>query len=161
MRAWSPLPRTVRPESRRRGFTLIELLAALAIAAILAVIALPTYQEAVHRSLRLDARLALLRIQYLQETFYQTHLRYAAQLGGDVTTDGLATADRSDGGDYMLSIAPAEDGQSYAVTAQALALGRQARDRNCQWLAIDATGHRRSADAAGTWTDNDPHRCWG
>lgn len=146
--------------SGRSGFTLIELLVALAVVAILSAIAWPGYASIMHRAHRNDARLALLRIQQLQEMHYANHLRYAAKLGRASDEDTLVAPERSDGGHYLLALAAAEDGQGYTATARTSTDGGQRRDRGCQQLSVDETGRRRSADASGNWSDVDPQRCW-
>lgn len=150
-----------QPTAGPCGFTLIELLITLAVVAILSAIAWPGYASIMHRAQRNDARLALLRIQQLQEMHYANHLRYAAKLGSASDTETLATSGRSDGGHYLLSLSVAEDGQRYTATARASADGSQRRDRACQQLAVDQSGRRRSADSQGTWKEQDEHRCWG
>jgi type IV pilus assembly protein PilE len=140
---------------------MIELLVALAIVAILCAIAWPGYGATLHRAQRSDARLALLRIQHLQESHYASHLRYAGAMGRAADADTLATSDRSESGLYLLSLAITEDGQGYTATATANPEGRQRRDRDCQQLSIDQTGLRRAADAGGNWSKADPQRCWG
>lgn len=142
------------------GFTLIELLVALTVFAILSAIAWPGYAGIVHRAQRNDARLALLRLQHLQERHYATHLRYAGALGTAGDADTLVTSDRSDAGLYTLAVSTSEDGQRYTAIAMANPGGRQRRDEECQQLSIDQTGARRSADATGSWSDADPLRCW-
>jgi len=147
---------------RGQGFTLIELLVTMSIVAILASLTFPTYRNAMHRAQRLEARTALQRIQYLQERYYAQHLRYAAQLAGTSgTAEGLEMPDRSDAGSYALAVTAGDDGQSFLATARARTEGRQADDRACQLLFVDETGQQRSADATGSWSDSDPHRCWG
>lgn len=143
------------------GFTLIELLIALAVVAILSAIAWPGYASILHRAQRNDARLALLRIQQLQEMHYAKHLHYAAAFGANADVQTLATPERSDGGHYLLSVVVTEDGQGYTATARAQTNGAQRRDHSCQQLSVDETGRRRSADATGNWSNADPHRCWG
>jgi type IV pilus assembly protein PilE len=146
---------------RTGGFTLIELLVAMGIVTILTTMAVPSYRHAMHRAQRLDARLALQHIQYLQERHYAQHLRYATRLEGRDTPDSLPTDDQSEGGSYVLFLLVAEDGQSFTATARARTGGRQADDLSCHQLAIDDRGQRRSADAAGNWSGADPQRCWG
>ncbi len=143
-----------------RGFSLIELLVTMAIAGLLAALALPGYSHVITRALRQDARLALLRIQYRQESFFVSHLAYSPRLG-DGDPPGLAISARSDSGHYLLELGTSADGMAYTAVARVDPAGRQSTDLQCTQLAIDQTGRRRSADAAGNWRDDDPYRCWG
>lgn len=142
-----------------RGFSLVELMIALAIAAVLAVIALPGYGEVTRRSLRQDARLALLRIQHRQELHFIEHHEYAHAIAGDPAAGALGLAGHSDDGHYRLSVETS--GMNYIAIASIDPGGRQARDMRCARLGIDHTGRRLVADAAGGWRDDDPDRCWG
>jgi type IV pilus assembly protein PilE len=138
-----------------RGFTLIELLIVMVIAGVLAVLAIPSYQRAVQRANRIDARIALLRVQYQQERHYAQFNRYASDLS--------EISQPSDAGNYGLALESLRDAQDYIVTAHAMR--RQSGDQDCQWFSIDALGRRLSASATGIWTDandhRDPARCWG
>jgi type IV pilus assembly protein PilE len=144
-----------------RGFTLVELLVAMAVAGILAALALPGYSQLMTRASRQDARLALLRLQHRQESFFATRLRYAHTLGEGTDPPGLAMQARSDDGHYLLALQTAADGMAYIARARVDPVGRQANDTLCAQLSIDETGRRSSADASGIWRDDDPHRCWG
>jgi type IV pilus assembly protein PilE len=128
------------------------------IVGVLSAAALPTYQGVMHRSQRTDARLALLWIQYQQERQYAAYNPYADSLPELTASTGFAR--RSAAGDYDLAVTLTNDGQGYVATALAHANGRQARDSDCQWLSINELGQRRSATAAGVWSDTDPYRCW-
>jgi type IV pilus assembly protein PilE len=143
---------------RHRGLTLLELMIAVTIVGILAAIAVPGYQHSVRRAQRIDARLALLRVQFLQERHYSSHARYATNLT-TTDNDGLGTADLSDAGGYRLSLATDDTGQRY--TAIATANGAQMGDQHCQRLAIDHTGARRAASTNGPLDSVDTNRCWG
>lgn len=148
------------PRASLRGITLIELLAALAIVGILSAIAWPSYSAVVQRAHRNEARLALLRLQHLQERHYTMHRRYAGSLGAAADAGTLASPGETEGGHYRLSVSASADGQSFTAIATAREQGRQARDRHCRQLSITHTGARSSADAAGNWTGSDPHHCW-
>ncbi len=58
------------------GFTMVELMTVLIIAAILAAIALPSYQESVLKARRTEARAALLKTMQQQERYYALHTTY-------------------------------------------------------------------------------------
>jgi type IV pilus assembly protein PilE len=64
------------------GFTLIELIIAIAIIAILASIALPSYREYVRRGDRASARAVLLEAQQFMERFYAVNDAYNQDKAG-------------------------------------------------------------------------------
>lgn len=142
------------------GFTLVELLVVVAVVAILSAVAWPGYGAVLQRAHRGEARQALLRLQHMQEVHYATHLRYAERLGGSSDSTTLRAAERSENGTYLLSVRGSEEGQRFTVTARASPDGRQARDVQCQWLSVDETGQRRSADAFGNWVAAEAGGCW-
>lgn len=59
--------------SRYQGFTLFQLLITIAIAAILAAIALPAYDQHIRQTRLQSARAALLENAHAMERFYQQH----------------------------------------------------------------------------------------
>jgi type IV pilus assembly protein PilE len=61
-----------------RGFTLVELMVVLAIAAILAVLILPSYLETMRKSRRVEGRVALLKALQQQEQAYTQRRSYIA-----------------------------------------------------------------------------------
>lgn len=141
-----------------RGFTLVEALAVMTILAVLAAVAIPGYQRAVQRAHRTDARLALLRIQYLQERHYAEHHVYA---GSMAELAGGAGAAVSDQGDYDLSVSADPSAQTFVAQARARIPGRQAGDTDCRGLSLDHSGTRRNQAMGMPWRDTDPSRCWG
>ena len=74
-------PEKARPAARPRGFSLLELSVALAVAAVLAALALPAYQDHVRRARRAEAKVVLARIQLHQERYRAGHRGYASGLG--------------------------------------------------------------------------------
>jgi type IV pilus assembly protein PilE len=69
-----------------RGFTFIELMVVLALVGLLAVIAIPSYQESVRKSRRAEVRSQLLEVaQYLQR-FYSHNDSFATTKAGAAAT---------------------------------------------------------------------------
>ena len=63
--------------ARTRGFTLIELMIVVAIVAVLAAIALPSYQDYVRKGRRADGRAMLQSASLAQEKFRLTNVAFA------------------------------------------------------------------------------------
>jgi type IV pilus assembly protein PilE len=144
-----------------RGFTLIELIVVLAIVGILSTLAWPGYANIMHRSLRVEARLALLHLQQLQERHFASYFRYASLIGAPADADGLQAASVTDSGNYALSLQTAADGQSYVAIASVTTTGRQMHDVACQKFSVDTTGLRRFAGTDGRWQPDQGGGCWG
>jgi len=115
----------------RQGFTLVECAAVCAVAALLVVVAIPSYQGHALRASRLDAVQALTRVQMAQEQYRSAHGLYA----GDMSAlRGVMPV--SDQGRYTVSLA-LTGADSYRATAQAR--GAQARDTRCTALTLDVS----------------------
>ena len=66
---------------KTRGFTLIEVMVAVAVIAVLASIAFPSYQEAVRKSKRAEGKVAVLEALQQQERYatnFNTYLPFSA-----------------------------------------------------------------------------------
>lgn len=61
-----------------RGFTLIEVMIAVAIIAILAAVAIPSYQDSVWKGKRAEAKAALMRTLQVEERYYTNTNTYVA-----------------------------------------------------------------------------------
>lgn len=144
-----------------RGFTLIELVVVLAIIGILSSLAWPSYANIMHRSLRVEARLALLHLQQLQERHFAAYYRYASLIDAPADADGLQVPTVTESGNYALSLQTAADGQSYVAIASVSPTGRQIRDVACHQFSVDTSGRRRFAGSDGRWQDDQDGGCWG
>ena len=138
-----------------RGFSLIELLIAMVIVAILASIAIPSYQAYVLRSHRTDAKSALLDLASMEERFFSTNnsytdipnnLGYPGAVAGVPFPVGL-------NGYYQVTVAqtpaaPPVNGNNgtpatYTITANAL--GNQQNDTQCLQFTINSAGQQTAA----------------
>jgi type IV pilus assembly protein PilE len=87
--------------ARARGFTLIELMVAVAIVAILAALAYPSYRNYVLRGQLVDATNGLSSLRANMERYYQDNRTYAS-VGGFISPC-LATASTLVVGSFQLS----------------------------------------------------------
>lgn len=62
----------------QKGFTLIELMIVVAIVAILAAVAYPSYQDSITKAKRAEGRAALMEIMQQQERYYTQNNTYFA-----------------------------------------------------------------------------------
>ena len=136
------------PDRKSWGFTLIELMIVVAIVAILASIALPSYRESVKRSDRATARAALLEAQQFMERFYAANDGYittgGAQPGLPVRLQAVPTDSTSR---YNLTVTATVN--AYTVTAAPISTDK------CGSLTITHTGAKGISEAAPTVQE-----CW-
>jgi type IV pilus assembly protein PilE len=128
-----------------RGFTLIELVVVMAIAAVLAAIAIPSYSEYIVRSNRSSAQSLLSEIASRQAQFFLDRRTYATT----VVALNLPVPDEL-GARYTFAIA-VNVGPPLTYTVSATPTGLQANDR-CGVIAIDQAGNKTAAVGAT--------RCW-
>lgn len=131
---------------RTRGFTLIEMMITVAIVAILAAVAYPSYQEQIRKARRADAQTALLELAQFMERFYTTTGTYvgAALPFNEAPKEGTTKY-------YDLNFSVAATATAY--TLQAAPKGAMAGDA-CGSLRIAHTGAKTytgSADASLCW----------
>lgn len=136
------------------GFTLLELAIALAIGAIIAAFALPTYRRQIERGHRMEAAMALYRAaqyvdagtaaQGIDATPLPAGLDQAPEGGAAVYRLHVLSADESNGG-YAIEAVPAASGPMH--------------DDACGAFVLDATGRR--SNGPGGRVAPPVEVCWG
>jgi type IV pilus assembly protein PilE len=137
------------------AFTLLELVIALAIIAVLAGFALPSFHAQIARGHRTDAASALYRAAQFVES--------ASRNGGMATLPaGFDQAPQSGTPVYRLQVLAADDANGgYTLEATPIDTGPM-RDDPCGTFALDATGLRanRTASGKGNVSGVDIAQCW-
>jgi type IV pilus assembly protein PilE len=136
-----------------RGFTLIELMVVVAIIAIIAAFAVPSYLNYGIRARRSDGQNMLLKVADAQERYYAANNHY-----GSLNQLGYTTmaSQRSEKGYYQLSMDPASDSTSavvYTATATPVSGGPQVKD-TCGALTINNAGVKGQSGSTTNGT------CW-
>lgn len=155
---------TLRPSPRCRGFTLIELMIVVAVVALLAAVAFPSFMDSIRKGRRSEAFAALANVQQAQERWRSNNATYNSDLSGAAPT-GLGIAATTSSGYYSLSLADVT-ATGYVAVATAVAGSTQASDGTCAKLGVRMlTGNLRydASSATGTLTFPDPptNKCWG
>jgi len=99
------------PAAMILGFTLIELMITVAIVAILAAVALPSYSDYIRRSQASEATGQLSLYRTRMEQYYQDNRSYGATTG---TTCGLTFADSKY---FSFSCTTSNTAQNFTITA--------------------------------------------
>lgn len=134
------------------GFTVVELVIVIAVIAILAAVVLPTYQNAIRKSRRMDARIALSTIAQLMERYSTQNNSYVgatlASSGQPPVIGTLPYSNLSENGIYSISIGTPTANE---FTILATPIGDQSLDV-CSSFTLDQAGTRGPASLAS--------QCW-
>lgn len=137
---------------RAAGFTLIELMIAVAIVAILAAIAYPSYRDHVLKTKRAEGKALINRIAAEQERYFTSRNRYTANVTAARPNGlGLASAN-SERGCYAAQVVINNGGMGYNITAvpqSSTQCGDQAADTKCGTLGMDNLGNKSASGTLG------------
>ena len=138
----------------RRGFTLIELLVAVAVAAVLVAIALPSFFEQRARARRMDVQAALLEDAGYMQHYYSAHNAYTDTPAPELPA---SRTPRSGAASYAISVrVPPGDPTSFVLVA---VRGGAMSSDPCGDFTYDNLGRRDLV--AGTFSaGRDAVRCW-
>jgi len=132
-----------------RGFTLIELMITVAIVAILAAIAYPSYRNQVMRSNRTDAKVALMQsAQDLEKCYTQ----YASYNNANCAAKRIYP---SSNGYYTIDASTNVSAQTYSLAATPI--GTQANDTACASFGFDNTNNK---SAKNNLLADNTTTCW-
>ena len=160
------------------GFSLIELVVVILVVALLAAIAIPSYQSQIRKSRRTDARTAVVDLAAREEKYFSLNNSYTNSATNLGYGTGATFPQNVGSGYYQVYVCPASTagstvsttpctaasatttGTSYVVAAIPASGSTQANDSSCQYFAIDNTGTQfASASSAGTGSDVSS-TCW-
>ena len=130
-----------------RGFTLIELMIVVAIVAITAAIALPSYQNQIQKTRRGVAKADLIELTSFMQRFYTENNRFDQDRGGNAValpfnespTDGATKY-------YDLTLVVAQS----SYTLSAAPKGAQSSD-SCGTLSVAHTGAKTHVSGSDCW----------
>ncbi|MGL5757395.1 type IV pilin protein [Plesiomonas sp.] len=118
----------------RTGFTLIETMIVVAIIAIIAAIAIPSYQNHIIKSRRTEVLTQLLQGQLAQERLWLMNKTYSTNLANI----GLINSTY-----YTFTTPISATANTYKLEAKAI--GSQTKDTNCTTLTLDDKGNKTPA----------------
>ena len=139
-----------------KGFTMVELMIVIVIIAIIASIALPSYEQFMQKGRRADGKNMLMQLSALQERFYSENGFYGRMT--DIV--GVGNID-SDEGHYNVTVDCSPDSAACAAasrpqfyTLTAAPQGGQVNDTDCGNFLYDQAGNK-------TVSGSDPkNNCW-
>lgn len=144
------MKRLHKPHERRlraRGFTLIELMVTVAIVAILAAIAYPSYRDYVLRGRLVDATNGLSTMRANMERYFQDNRTYLST--GSYTSPCLVSSTLRMVGSFTLSC----DGSYGAVTATTYTLVATGSGTTAGFVfTVDQANNRATVSVPTGWT---------
>ena len=131
----------------QKGFNLIEIVVVVGLVAIIAAIAVNSYQSHIRKSYRAEAKQTLLSMMLSEERFRSRNITYGNLT--DIIGSQITTAS----GRYTLSVL---NNTATSYTLRATATGNQANDKQdsttCSPLEIVVNGATETKTPATCWT---------
>jgi type IV pilus assembly protein PilE len=146
--------------ARARGFTLVELVIAMVVVAILAAIAIPTYDYAIEKSRRTEAKTAVLDLATREQRYFSVQNSFTTSfiaLGYWPAGQTDPTSVPVGSGYYNVTLGPATPTDPPTFTVTATATGSQLADTACRTFTVDNTGLQKAYDANG---NDNTATCW-
>lgn len=143
--------------NKANGFTLVEVMITVAIIAILATLALPSYERYISKSNRVDATTEIMKLAAAQEKYYLQNNRYADEALLAAYINGGTTLE-TQSGYYGVAVSAVDYKEDFVLTLTPPSGTRQfIKDTPCRDIIMDHTGQRTSKNAAGTDSTDE---CW-
>lgn len=146
----------MKNKRQNSGFTIVEVLITVAIIAIIAAVALPSYQQYLIKTRRVDAANALLKIHAEQEKYYfenNTYMSDAVFRTQNTARSWLPDYPTTSSSYYTIAIAANGGTLQDGFVATATPTGIQANDTDCTSISLNSNGQR-------TATGADVDDCW-
>ncbi len=139
-----------------RGFTLIELMTVIAVVGILVAIAIPSYEFALVKSRRGQAKADLVELAQTLERFYTVNNTYGPPLGTNVYTLPFddSPRDRADDESGYTIALTTHTATTFTLTATPVH-AQLTGDTKCGALTVDHTGQKGKSGTAAAVSD-----CW-
>ena len=155
-----------QPRNAAAGFTLVELMIVVVIIAVLAAIAIPSYNHYIQRSRRSDALAALSKDQGILERCYAQTFDYSKVT---VATSGCGALSKttptpSPSSYYGVTVAFASTAATaqttYTLTAVPAAGSPQTNDKQCASFGVTNANVRSATDSSGSSGAAQTAECW-
>ncbi len=131
------------------GFTLLELMIVVVVVAILAAIALPSYQDALRKGNRADAKAILMETAQYMERYYTTNNAYYVAANAPTVISNVSPKGATGVGvKYNIAFNP-NPPTAAAFTVQAVPVNSQSGDA-CGTLTLSNTG-AQTPTTEGCW----------